>query len=175
MKHIITLISIILILSSCSVTRITYGDISMFNTDGTLIRQWDNCSMEENITQYDGRNIRTTRLYHGVDKSEGLSFMDSTGETHYISGGIIIVDNIHSTVKQPEVSNDDQDMEVTQEERIEEYKLLKKQIAEKKKYLKSNLASMSDDEIKQFNSELMNLKSRLNKLNREIQIEFNNN
>ena len=173
MKQIITLFSIILILSSCSITRITYGDISMFNTDGTLIRQWDNCSMEENVSQYDGRNIRTTRLYHGIDKSEGLSFMDSTGETHYISGGIIIVDNIRTTVKQPEVSNDVQ--EVTQQERIEEYKLLKKQIAEKKKYLKSNLSSMSDDEIKQFNSELIDLKSKLNKLNREIQIEFNNN
>ena len=108
MKHIITLLAITfaaITLTSCGVaTTITYGDISVLSLEGKTIRQWNNCSLEEQTSHYNPntKNVETTRYYYGINKHEGLSFTDSVGETHYVSGGIIIVDNIRTTPEEVE-------------------------------------------------------------------------
>lgn len=140
MKHIFYILTAILALSlsSCATTRITYGDISVLNTEGKTIRQWNNCSMEEEVSHYNAQTntVQTTRYYYGIKRNEGLSFMDSLGETHYVSGGIIIVDNIHT-----EYQDDNYEKTYNQsnaDELNEELKIVTGQIAELNKKLKSH-------------------------------------
>lgn len=96
MKNIITILSLLIILtfSSCGVSRtlITYGDISVLGYDGKAVRQWDNCTMDTETI--DGSYVTKT---HAIKEGGGLLFTDDSGESHYINGGIIIVDNIRTT------------------------------------------------------------------------------
>ena len=100
MKHLITL-AIALItaatLSSCGVTTtITYGDISVLDLNGKQIRQWDNCTMDVSVKDnYSGQNLQKT---YAIKNGGGLAFTDDSGESHYVAGGVIIVDNIRTTV-----------------------------------------------------------------------------
>ena len=143
MKHIFSAILIAIAtisLSSCGTTRITYGDISVLDNNGQTIRHWDNCSMEENESKYNPttNTVQNIRYYHGINRQEGLSFMDSTGETHYVSGGIIIVDNIHSEYeanqKQYEVTYNQK----TAKELTEELEKVNQEITETLKYIRNN-------------------------------------
>ena len=155
MKHIIPFI-LLIILTSCGVTKITsYGDVSLLNTNGEMIQKWENSTLgSETYDNHTGEQIS----YSLPLKNGGLNFTDKDGESHYISGGIIIVDNIR-TINQstPVIQKSDNDL-------TSEYENLKEQYSEKKKYLKQNKGKLSDTEVKSIKSEMKTIMRRIQEI-----------
>lgn len=85
-KNIIGIIGLGVLMTSCSVTHNTIGDITLLDNNGGIIREWDNSIIHQEL---DNGYTTFTSFKNG-----GLNFVDESGEAHYISGGIIIVDNI---------------------------------------------------------------------------------
>ena len=84
-------------LSSCAVTTTavyTIGDVSLLNTNGELIEEWNDAVLETEIST--GGYVKEK---FAIKSGGGLVFTDANYEDHYISGGIIIVDNIHQVKK----------------------------------------------------------------------------
>ena len=155
MKHIIPFI-LLIILTSCGVTKVTsYGDVSLLNTNGEVIQKWDSSTLSsETYDNYTGEQIS----YSQPLKNSGLNFTDKDGESHYISGGIIIVNNIR-TISQstPVIQKSDNDL-------TSEYENLKEQYSEKKKYLKQNKGKLSDAEVKSIKSEMKTIMKRIQEI-----------
>ena len=155
MKHIIPFI-LLIILTSCGVTNVTSsGDVSLLNTNGEMIQKWENSTLgSETYDNYTGQQIS----YSQPLKNSGLNFTDKDGEYHYISGGIIIVDNIR-TISQstPVIQESDNDL-------TSEYENLKEQYSEKKKYLKQNKGKLSDTEVKSIKSEMKTIMRRIQEI-----------
>lgn len=155
MKHIIPFI-LLIILTSCGVTKVTsYGDVSLLNTNGEVIQKWENSTLgSETYDNSTGQQIS----YSQPLKNSGLNFTDKDGESHYISGGIIIVDNIR-TINQstPVIQKSDNDL-------TSEYENLKEQYSEKKKYLKQNKGKLSDTEVKSIKSEMKTIMRRIQEI-----------
>ena len=155
MKHIIPFI-LLIILTSCGVTKITsYGDVSLLNTNGEMIQKWENSTLSsETYDNYTGEQIS----YFFPLKNGGLNFTDKDGEGHYISGGIIIVDNIR-TINQstPAIQESDNDL-------TSEYENLNEQYSEKEKYLKQNKGKLSDTEVKSIKSEMKTIMKRIQEI-----------
>ena len=79
MKKFILLLISILVLSSCGVTNtITFGDVSILNSAGDVIGQWKDSVLESTVI------------------GNSLKFTDSDGQTHFVSGVPIKVDNIET-------------------------------------------------------------------------------
>ena len=163
MKHIIPFI-LLIILTSCGVTTAvsygvttvtSYGDISLLNTNGEMIQKWENSTLgSETYDNYTGQQIS----YSQPLKNSGLNFTDKDGESHYISGGIIIVDNIRAISKStPVIQESDNDL-------TSEYENLKEQYSEKKKYLKQNKGKLSDTEVKSIKSEMKTIMKRIQEI-----------
>ena len=163
MKHIIPFILLIILTScgvtnvvSCGVTNVTsYGDVSLLNTNGEMIQKWENSTLSsETYDNSTGQQIS----YSQPLKNSGLNFTDKDGESHYISGGIIIVDNIR-TISQstPVIQKSDNDL-------TSEYENLKEQYSEKKKYLKQNKGKLSDTEVKSIKSEMKTIMRRIQEI-----------
>ena len=156
MKHIIPFI-LLVIFTSCGVTNvISYGDVSLLNTNGEMIQKWESSTLSTEIyDNYTGQQIS----YSYPLKNSGLNFTDKDGETHYISGGIIIVDNIRTTShsEQPTIQTSDNDQ-------TSEYENLKKQYSEKRKYLKQNKGKLSDTEVKSIKSEMKTIMKRIQEI-----------
>ena len=161
MKHIIPFI-LLIILTSCGVTKITsYGDVSLLNTNGEVIQKWENSTLSsETYDNYTGEQIS----YFFPLKNGGMNFTDKDGEGHYISGGIIIVDNIR-TINQstPVIQKSDNDL-TSDNNLTAEYENLKKQYSEKKKYLKQNKGKLSDAEVKSIKSEMKTIMKRIQEI-----------
>ena len=161
MKHIIPFI-LLIILTSCGVTKITsYGDVSLLNTNGEVIQKWENSTLSsETYDNYTGEQIS----YFFPLKNGGLNFTDKDGEGHYISGGIIIVDNIR-TINQstPVIKKSDNDL-TSDNNLTAEYENLKKQYSEKRKYLKQNKGNLSDAEVKSIKSEMKTIMKRIQEI-----------
>ena len=155
MKHIIPFI-LLIILTSCGVTKITsYGDVSLLNTNGEMIQKWENSTLSsETYDNSTGQQIS----YSLPLKNGGLNFTDKDGETHYISGGIIIVNNIR-TISQstPVIQESDNDL-------TSEYENLNEQYSEKEKYLKQNKGKLSDTEVKSIKSEMKTIMKRIQEI-----------
>ena len=155
MKHIIPFI-LLIILTSCGVTKITsYGDVSLLNTNGEMIQKWENSTLSsETYDNSTGQQIS----YSLPLKNGGLNFTDKDGETHYISGGIIIVNNIR-TISQstPVIQESDNDL-------TSEYENLNEQYSEKEKYLKQNKGKLSDTEVKSIKSEMKTIMRRIQEI-----------
>ena len=155
MKHIIPFI-VLIILTSCGVTNVTsYGDVSLLNTNGEMIQKWENSTLSsETYDNYTGQQIS----YFFPLKNGGLNFTDKDGEGHYISGGIIIVDNIR-TINQstPAIQESDNDL-------TSEYENLNEQYSEKRKYLKQNRGKLSDAEVKSIKSEMKTIMRRIQEI-----------
>ena len=155
MKHIIPFI-LLIILTSCGVTNVTsYGDVSLLNTNGEMIQKWENSTLgSETYDNSTGQQIS----YSLPLKNGGLNFTDKDGETHYISGGIIIVDNIR-TINQstPVIQESDNDL-------TSEYENLNEQYSEKEKYLKQNKGKLSDTEVKSIKSEMKTIMRRIQEI-----------
>ena len=153
MKHIIPFI-LLVIFTSCGVTNvISYGDVSLLNTNGEMIQKWENSTLSSE-TYYAGERIS----YSLPLKNGGLNFTDKDGEGHYISGGIIIVDNIRTTGhSEPTIQTSDDNQE-------SEYENLKKQYSEKRQYLKNNKGKLSDTEVKSIKSEMKTIMKRIQEI-----------
>ena len=117
MKHITPFI-LLIILTSCGVTKVaSYGDVSLLNTNGEVIQKWENSTLgAETYDNYTGQQIS----YSQPLKNSGLNFTDKDGETHYISGGIIIVDNIRT------ISHSEPTIQTSDDNQESEYENLKK-------------------------------------------------
>ena len=152
MKHITPFI-LLIILTSCGVTKVTsYGDVSLLNTNGEVIQKWENSTLgAETYDNYTGQQIS----YSYPLKNSGLNFTDKDGETHYISGGIIIVDNIRTTGhSEPTIQTSDDNQE-------SEYENLKKQYSEKRQYLKNNKGKLSDTEVDSIKAEMKTIMRKI--------------
>ena len=152
MKHIIPFI-LLVIFTSCGVTNvISYGDVSLLNTNGEMIQKWESSTLSTEIyDNYTGQQIS----YSYPLKNSGLNFTDKDGETHYISGGIIIVDNIRTTGhSEPTIQTSDDNQE-------SEYEKLKKQYSEKRQYLKNNKGRLSDTEVDSIKTEMKTIMRKI--------------
>ena len=152
MKHIIPFI-LLVIFTSCGVTNvISYGDVSLLNTNGEMIQKWESSTLSTEIyDNYTGQQIS----YSYPLKNSGLNFTDKDGETHYISGGIIIVDNIRTTGhSEPTIQASDDNQE-------SEYENLKKQYSEKRQYLKNNKGKLSDTEVDSIKAEMKTIMRKI--------------
>ena len=161
MKHIIPFI-LLIILTSCGVTKIvSYGDVSLLNNNGEIIQKWDSSTLSsETYDNYTGEQIS----YFLPLKNGGLNFTDKDGESHYISGGIIIVDNIR-TINQSKPVIQKSDNDLTSDNNLTaEYENLKKQYSEKRKYLKQNKGKLSDTEVKSIKSEMKTIMKRIQEI-----------
>lgn len=161
MKHIIPFI-LLIILTSCGVTKVaSYGDVSLLNTNGEVIQKWENSTLgAETYDNYTGQQIS----YSQPLKNSGLNFTDKDGEGHYISGGIIIVDNIR-TINKPTPVIQESDNDLTSDNNLtSEYENLKKQFSEKSKYLKQNKGKLSDAEVKLIKSEMKTIMKRIQEI-----------
>ena len=166
MKHIITLLAIVfatITISSCGVSKtiITYGDISILGYDGKTVRKWDNCTMDTETI--DGSYVSKT---HAIKEGGGLLFTDDIGESHYINGGIIVVDNIRST----RVYNKE-DQDTNYYINLEtEYKQLKKQYYHNRNLLSKNLRGgrgpgrMEANQYDRMKLDTENIKKRMNEI-----------
>ena len=161
MKHIIPFI-LLIILTSCGVTKVTsYGDVSLLNTNGEMIQKWENSTLSsETYDNYTGEQIS----YSLPLKNGGLNFTDKDGESHYISGGIIIVDNIR-TINQSTPAIQESDNDLTSDNNLtSEYENLNEQYSEKEKYLKQNKGKLSDTEVKSIKSEMKTIMKRIQEI-----------
>ena len=158
MKRIIPFI-LLIILTSCGVTKVTsYGDVSLLNTNGEMIQKWENSTLSsETYDNYTGEQIS----YFFPLKNGGLNFTDKDGEGHYISGGIIIVDNIR-TINQstPVIQKSDNDL-TSDNNLTAEYENLKKQYSEKRQYLKNNKGRLSDTEVDSIKTEMKTIMRKI--------------
>lgn len=91
MKHIIISLCLIIAATSCSTISktVTIGDVSLLNDKGETIGQWNKSIL--NVTVYS--NGHTYNQFTSLGNG-GLKFKDNKGIHHYISGGIVKVDNI---------------------------------------------------------------------------------
>lgn len=98
-KFIVFIITaIMLMVTSCATTYVsqTYGDVSLLNYSGESIRKYDNAVIDTETTTTDGISYVSKNGTYGIKAGGALNFRDNDGEYHYISGGIIIIDNLHS-------------------------------------------------------------------------------
>ena len=163
MKHIFTaaIAIAVLSLSSCGVTtKVTYGDISVLDYGGKVIRQWDNATMDVVVTD----NYSGEKLYrsYAIKDGGGLSFTDNTGESHYTSGGIIIVDNIRTTnaPKEESVQQYNNSPNPEKEKLNAEYKEVQLQIRHNNEILKYK-QNLTKDELKDLKQQNKDLKKRM--------------
>ena len=158
MKH-STPVILLIILTACGVTKVTsYGDVSLLNTNGEVIQKWENSTLgAETYDNYTGQQIS----YSQPLKNSGLNFTDKDGETHYISGGIIIVDNIRTTDhSEPAIQTSDND-QTSDDNQESEYENLRKQYSEKKQYLKNNKGRLSDTEVDSIKAEMKTIMGKI--------------
>ena len=177
MKHSGLFILLMVILSSCGVTQYTtYADITLLNNNGEVIRQWDNSALQSTTVYSSG-----DRYTHGDPlKNSGLNFTDKDGETHYISGGIIIVDNIKTCreITEEEIQKEiEHDMKstVSKDDLIVKYNEAKRQYNVKKTYLRTNKSNLTKEQISIFEGELKNLRKYMSQLQTEIYSHLNEN
>ena len=161
MKHIIPFI-LLIILTSCGVTKIvSYGDVSLLNTNGEVIQKWDSSTLSsETYDNYTGQQIS----YSLPLKNGGLNFTDKDGEAHYISGGIIIVDNIRTISQSTPVIQESGNDLTSDNDLTSEYENLNEQYSEKEKYLKQNKGKLSDTEVKSIKSEMKTIMMRIQEI-----------
>lgn len=176
MKHIFTAVLAIAVLSlsSCGVTtKVTYGDISVLNYDGTVIRQWDNATMDVVVTD----NYSGEKLYrsYAIKDGGGLSFVDKTGESHYVSGGIIIVDNISTSYTYTQEDKE----ETNKEQLLTEYKQLKEKYNQNKKLIKTHKRGgrgpgrVPEEQYDRYVKENENIAKRMKELEKILQEYWN--
>ena len=148
MKKFIFLTIFSVLMMSCSVYNayevITYGDISILDDNGNEIRHYENSVVEYEIhsVEYnktlDASNDRVSDHFHAIKNNGGLNFIDNDNVSHYVIGGIIIIDNIKTIDNGNEVVNAMRDngksVKVAEYHNIlEEYEYYTKEIKKYKK------------------------------------------
>ena len=143
-KFIVFIITAIMLMAtSCATTYIsqTYGDISLLNYSGEPIRKYDNAVIDTETTTTDGIAYVSKNGTYGIKAGGALNFRDNDGEYHYINGGIIIIDNLHSkTASYSGSGKVNADEVIEKEEKFNEikknYALCKAQIDENNKRIR---------------------------------------
>lgn len=135
---------IILMITSCSVTRVTYGDVSLMDNNGNLIKQYPN-SLLEVQSESSG--------YYCIKTGGGIIFTDSTGVTHYTHGGIILIDNINTERLTPSTQDPD--------ELEEEFQKLKAELKERESYFNVHKSTMTKGEIESYKKGIKILKKQI--------------
>lgn len=90
---VITLLSLFLFSGCATLTR---GDIIHRDSTGQVIQMYPNATIGSSY-EADGR---------GLKLGGGLLFTDEKGQTRYISGGIITIDNVRSVADTPQTRKD---------------------------------------------------------------------
>ena len=123
-----------------------------------MIQKWESSTLSTEIyDNYTGQQIS----YSYPLKNSGLNFTDKDGETQYISGGIIIVDNIR-TINQSTTVIQESDNDLTSDNNLTaEYENLKKQYSEKRQYLKNNKGMLSDTEVESIKAEMKTIMRKI--------------
>ena len=96
MKKFIFII-LVIILSSCGVvTYTTIGDITRKDYNGNVIDTWKGATIMYEEPKYNSYTKTTYTQKYAFDAGSSgvLNFVDSDGNSHYIQGGIITIDNI---------------------------------------------------------------------------------
>lgn len=167
MKHIFiaTFIALVTLTSCGVVSKAVYGDITLMDDNGQIIRQYDN-----SVLQYEEMDIATgkkTSSTYPIKDGGGIIFSDSKGESHYIHGGIIIVDNIRNSSSVDNIKNssepvvyNNQDPEFDLNQVKYDIEELNQQISEKKKYLEINGDTMKPKEYMKLRNEIKDLKKQ---------------
>ena len=97
-KFVFIIVSIIL--SSCASTYLytSYGDITIMDNNGKVLREYDNATIEvtEETIAYNYYN--NTTKFNMIKQGGSINFIDNNNVTHFVSGGIVIVDNIKTNV-----------------------------------------------------------------------------
>lgn len=170
MKKYIYIIAIAICACACSpknYTTYTYGDIYLLNNSGDKIYEWDNSTMEINTVSTDGVSYYKENKTVAIKDGGGLLFSDKYGETHYVNGGIIIVDNIRSSSKEPQsVQKDKNDIEREKEGTINEYKRLKGELKNHKAKVKK--VSKDSEEYTHHKTAIKKIESELKKLENKL-------
>jgi len=148
MKHIIYLFCFLLITASCATTKyVTFGNVTVLNSAGEVIKQFDDSILDtEEYIKYP----QSRCLVNG-----GLKFTDADGELHYVSGGIILVDNIETIVYSDQPAKG---------EMKEELSYLKDELSVKKKYFKEYKHVLSPEETVKVKSEIKYIKKQISEL-----------
>ncbi len=152
MKKFFMFIGIIVVFSSCSVQRYVYGDVSIMNNNGELLRYYENSLLE---TYVDGKMTSSAIKVGG-----SVNFIDDNDVNHFVSGGIIIVDNIKTTTGVYNLLSSNKKSDNEKEKDIADFKSLKKRIYEKEKGLKKIKNNV--EEYKKQKEEINELKESLN-------------
>ncbi len=151
-----TFIALVTLTSCGVVSKAVYGDITLMDDNGQIIRQYDN-----SVLQYEEMDMATgkkTSSAYPIKDGGGLIFSDSKGESHYIHGGIIIVDNIRNSSAPVVYNNQDPEFDLNQVKYdIDE---LDHQISEKKKYLEIHGDTMKPKEYIKLSNEIKDLKKQ---------------
>lgn len=152
MKKLFSLLVLLLIFSSCATTNSYIGNVTAYNDDGTILRQWENVVLKETT------NGTTTS---NSIKNFGLNFYDSATDNF-----IIVNNSVPCIIEYKvngEVSNWKSFNKYSNEDRealVIEYKELKNELKEVK------------EELKKYNKnsvDYINLKSKRNAINKRMQ------
>lgn len=177
MKKFIVFLLASILLCSCATTFVsqTYGDISLLNLNGETIRKWDNSVIESEKTTkqtdfYTGITYTDTDKTNGIKEGGAINFRDENGIYHYVSGGIIIIDNLRAkTASLAGTSSLSVDKLVNREERYAEMKAeflrCKAQVEENNKKLKR--AGIGKSEHNALTEQNKKMKSKMSDLQDE--------
>lgn len=172
MKKFIVFLLASILLCSCATTFVTqtYGDISLLNNNGETIKKWDNSVLETTrAVASTGAYAEATEL-NGFKASGAVNFKDKNGEYHWVSGGIIIIDNLRTrTASVDGVSALSADRIINREERYAEMKAeflrCKAQVEENNKKLKR--AGIGKSEHNTLTEQNKKMKSKMSDLQDE--------
>lgn len=99
--NILAVLSAAVMLASCSEIKY-FGDISLLNGAGDTLRVWRDAEV---VSEYNG-NIE----YNGF-RNGGVMFKTKEGGASYISGGIVIVENIKAETAVPSFATEYYDLQ----------------------------------------------------------------
>lgn len=100
-RNIFAILSAAVLLASCSEIKY-FGDISLLNGAGDTLRVWRDAEV---VSEYNG-NIE----YNGF-RNGGVMFKTKEGGASYISGGIVIVENIKAETAVPSFATEYYDLQ----------------------------------------------------------------
>lgn len=135
-KIIVVLIGILclMFITSCgSVTYLTKGDMVVLDGNGNIVKEYDDATFQSE-TYYDSGGKES---HYSIKEGGSISFVDKYGNSNFVSGGIIIIENMHYTkIDNNSIYNNDSNVSESRYNSIK-YKELGKEIDKLKKEQKN--------------------------------------
>lgn len=93
-KFIVSIVSILCVMSfsSCSVTYLTKGDMVLLDNNGKVLKEYDDATFQSETYECGYQR----QASYAIKDGGGISFVDKYGNSNFVSGGIIIIENIHT-------------------------------------------------------------------------------